>query len=78
MFTHNGVKLSDLFRGIISTFAVVGIVGEHDLGDKFPQGFFVTVGFDGIDFFLLGIPTLSPSPNTPLAQLDLRSDLLIG
>jgi hypothetical protein len=75
MFAGDGIKLGDLFGRIFPTNAVVGIVGEDDVDDEIFQGFCVALGFDGVEIFLLGVPSMPPGTNGLYAQTDLRDDV---
>jgi hypothetical protein len=77
MFAGNFIELSDLFGRVFSAYAVVGIIGENDIDDKIFQGFVISLGFDGLEIFLLGEPPMSPGTDGLYAQTDLRDDVYV-
>ena len=66
--------MGDLFGGVFTAYSVIGIVGENDIDDEIFQGFFVFLGFDGKQIFLLCEPAMSPKSDSFDTKTDLGND----
>ena len=78
VFTGESIKLRDLFGRVFSTLAVVRIVGEDDIHDKIFQGVLISFGFDGMESFLVGVPSEPPGSDGIEVQRDLLCDFDIA
>jgi hypothetical protein len=76
-FAGNFIKLRNLFGSVFAANTIVRIVGKNNTDDVFFQGFFVSLGFEGLESGLLFVPPMPPSEDGADTETDLRSDLMV-